>query len=109
MPAGKNPLSSFTASSLGSALQALQGLTQLDKSAEGEPLPAGLALLRKLQAQGGVSRRSANASPAPTQHHTIFQDPAVLSATPSPEHGTACVLHTVPLLGLNQELPQMPA
>ena len=64
------------------------GLASQQKVSAGEePLPAGLALLRKLQAQGGVSRRSMGGSPASGQQHPVFQDPAILSATPSPEYG----------------------
>ena len=65
-----------------------QGTAPQQKGGGGEePLPAGLALLRKLQAQGGVTRRSMSGSPATGQQHTVFQDPAILSATPSPEYG----------------------
>jgi len=68
--------------------------TQQSRADEGsEPLPAGLALLRRLQqqAQGGMNGAARVttplASPSQTQHHAIFQDPAILSATPSGESG----------------------
>lgn len=64
-----------------------QAVTQQQKSSGGEePLPAGLALLRKLQAQGGITRRSMSGNSATGQQHPVFQDPAILSATPSPEY-----------------------
>ena len=65
--------------------------SKLHQQAEAEnedSLPAGLVLLRKLQAQGGLSRpRNSDAGGSQQLQQGIYSDPAILSARARSDHG----------------------